>query len=365
MLLINDLGTHSKNLRDIVDAAITRVLDRGWFVLGPEVSAFENQFAKYVDVTKCVSLANGTDALELALRAVGINAGDTVATVANAGMYTTTALVAINAKPFFMDVDIESQVVTLAECERAITAGVKAVVVTHLYGRAVPELKAIAELCKAHQIPLVEDCAQAHGAKLQGKMVGSFGDIACFSFYPTKNLGALGDGGAVATDDPVLAETVMRLRQYGWSAKYEVTLGHASNSRLDEMQAAILLGFLPLLDGWNERRRAIATLYASLVSHPKIKLPEFDGEEYVGHLYVIRTENPISLRDHLKKNEIASEVHYPIPDYRQPVFKNAYADISLTNTEALAKNILTLPCYPELTDEQVHKIAEAVNSWPI
>jgi len=219
------------------------------------------------------------------------------------------------------------------------------------------------ELCKKHQVPLIEDCAQAHGAKIDGKMVGSFGDISCFSFYPTKNLGALGDGGAIATSNLQLAETVARLRQYGWSSKYEVTLGHASNSRLDEMQAAILLGFLPLLDGWNERRRTIAKLYASLISHPNIKLPAFVGEEYVGHLYVIQTENPVGLRDHLKKNDIASEVHYPIPDYRQPVFKHTYADISLANTEALAKNILTLPCYPELTDEQVHQIAEAVNSW--
>lgn len=363
MILINDLGAHSKVLRPVIDDAIARVLSRGWFVLGPEVTAFEGEFARYVGVAKCVSLANGTDALELALRAVGISAGDTVATVANAGMYTTTALIAINAKPFFMDVDAESCVVRLAECERAIAAGVKAVVVTHLYGYAVPELKAIAELCSARGVPLVEDCAQAHGAKIDGKMVGSFGDIACFSFYPTKNLGALGDGGAVATNNASLADTVARLRQYGWSAKYEVTLGHASNSRLDELQAAILRGFLPLLDGWNERRRKIAELYATLISHPNIKLPEFNAEEYVGHLYVIKTENPAALREHLKAKDIASEVHYPIPDYRQPVFKNVYADISLANTEALAKSILTLPCYPELTDEQVLQIAEAVNSW--
>lgn len=363
MVLINDLGAHSKVLRAVIDDAIQRVVSRGWFVLGPEVTAFENQFANYVGVAKCVSLANGTDALELALRAVGVNAGDNVATVANAGMYTTTALIAINAKPFFMDVDTETQVVTPAECERAIAAGVKAVVVTHLYGRAVPELQAIAELCSNHKVPLIEDCAQAHGAKIDGKMVGSFGDISCFSFYPTKNLGALGDGGAIATNSTQLAETVARLRQYGWSAKYEVTLGHASNSRLDEMQAAILLGFLPLLDAWNERRRALAKLYASLIANPRVKLPEFVGEEYVGHLYVVRTENPLGLRDHLKNNGIASEVHYPIPDYHQPVFKDTYTNFSLPNTDALAKSILTLPCYPELTDEQVHQIAEAVNSW--
>lgn len=365
MILINDLGAHSRALRPIIDTAIRRVVERGWFVLGPEVAEFERQFASYVGVAKCVSLANGTDALELALRAVGVVAGDKVATVANAGMYTTTALVAINANPFFMDVDANTCVLTLAECERAIVAGVKAIVVTHLYGRAVPDLLAIAELCKNYNIPLVEDCAQAHGAKLNGKMVGSFGDIACFSFYPTKNLGALGDGGAVATNKNELAETVARLRQYGWSSKYEVTLGHASNSRLDEMQAAILLEFLPLLNDWNNRRREIASLYSRLIVHPAIRLPQFIGEEYVAHLYIVQTQHPEKLREHLKINGIASDVHYPIPDYRQPVFGNTYSDIQLKNTDILAKHVLTLPCYPELTDEQVHQVAEAVNSWQI
>lgn len=364
MILINDLASHTTALRAAIDIAIQRVVSRGWFVLGPEVAAFERQFADYVGVARCVSLANGTDALELALRSVGISVGDRVATVANAGMYTSTALLAIGAEPFFMDVDADSQVVTLAECKRAVAAGVKAVVVTHLYGRAVPELQAIAELCVSHRIPLIEDCAQAHGAKVDGRMVGSFGDISCFSFYPTKNLGALGDGGAIATNDVKFADTAAQLRQYGWSSKYEVTLENARNSRLDEMQAAILLEFLPLLDNWNERRRVIAKRYSNLISHPDVKVPRFEGEEYVGHLYVIRTKRPLDLREHLKKNGIASEVHYPIPDYRQPVFKDTYASLALTHTDILAKSILTLPCYPELTDEQVDKIAEAVNSWP-
>ncbi|RZA07642.1 MAG: DegT/DnrJ/EryC1/StrS family aminotransferase [Moraxellaceae bacterium] len=363
MLLINDLGLHSNKLRALTDKAIARVLDRGWFVLGPEVSAFEEEFARYVGVAKTVSLANGTDALELALRAVGVNEGDQVATVANAGMYTTTALIAIGANPFFIDVDMASRTTTLTECKRAVDAGVKAVVVTHLYGTAAPDIKAIAELCASKNIPLVEDCAQAHGAKIDGKMVGSFGVISCFSFYPTKNLGALGDGGAIATDNVKLAETVARLRQYGWSSKYEVTLANASNSRLDEMQAAILREFLPLLDGWNARRREIAALYSSLITHSALQLPSFDGENYVGHLYVIQTNNPASLRAHLKENQIASEVHYPIPDYKQPVFNDKFSDIHLPNTAKLATSILTLPCYPEMSDEQVRLVAEAVNSW--
>lgn len=363
MLLINDLKLHSEKLRVLTDAAIARVLDRGWFVLGPEVNAFEAQFAQYIGVAKSVSLANGTDALELALRAIGIGKGDQVATVANAGMYTTTALIAIGAQPFFIDVDQASRTTTLQECERALAAGVKAIVVTHLYGRAAPDINAIAALCARHKIPLVEDCAQAHGAKVDGKMVGSFGDIACFSFYPTKNLGALGDGGAVATNNLQLAETVARLRQYGWSSKYEVTLGNSRNSRLDEMQAAILSEFLPLLDSWNERRREIAKRYAALIKNPAVQLPVFNGEDYVGHLYVIETTNPDGLRAHLKANQIASEVHYPIPDYKQPVFGEQFSSIKLPITETLAATILTLPCYPELTDAQVSQVAEAVNSW--
>ncbi len=363
MILINDLGAHSRVLRKNIDAALTRVVSRGWFVLGPEVTAFEDQFSQYVGVAKTVSLANGTDALELALRAVGVRDGDRVATVANAGMYTTTALLAIGASPFFIDVDLVSRTTTLAECKRALDAGVKALVVTHLYGTAAPEIKAIAELCANRNIPLIEDCAQAHGARIGGRMVGSFGDIACFSFYPTKNLGALGDGGAVVTNNIPLAEVVARLRQYGWSSKYEVILGHARNSRLDEMQAAILCEFLPLLDGWNARRREIATLYKKLITNSALQLPEFDGEEYVGHLYVIQTKNPADLRAHLKANQIASEVHYPIPDYKQPVFHDEFSSIRLINTDQLANSILTLPCYPEMSDEQVHVVAGAVNSW--
>ena len=363
MILINDLGAHSHALRSSIDAALSRVLARGWFVLGPEVTAFEEEFAQYLGVSKSVSLANGTDALELALRAVGISRGDGVATVANAGMYTTTALLAIGADPFYIDVDPSSRTTTLAECERALDAGVKAIVVTHLYGTATPEIKQIAGLCASRKVPLIEDCAQAHGAKIDGKMVGSFGDISCFSFYPTKNLGALGDGGAIATNNAQLAETVGRLRQYGWSSKYEVALGGSRNSRLDEMQAAILREFLPLLDQWNARRRAIARLYAATITNPGVQLPACDGENYVGHLYVIQTKQPANLRAYLKEKQIASEVHYPIPDYRQPVFNGKFADLRLPNTEQLACSILTLPCYPEMSDEQVYQVSEAVNSW--
>lgn len=365
MILINNLSEHSKNLRNRIDFAVARVLNRGWFVLGPEVENFEKQFADYIGVKTSVSLANGTDALELAFRAVGVVAGDSVATVANAGMYTTTALLAINAKPFFIDVDLESRNVTLSEVKRALVANVKAVVVTHLYGKATPEIIEIAKLCRDKGVPLIEDCAQAHGAKIKSQVVGSFGDISSFSFYPTKNLGALGDGGAIATNNLDIAEKVLQLRQYGWTSKYEVTVPGARNSRLDEIQAAILADFLPLLDSWNSRRRDIATLYAKLINNVNVQLPIFGGEDYVAHLYVIRCEKRDALREHLKAQNIASEVHYPIPDYRQPVFGNMFAGTQLGNTELLSKEILTLPCYPEMKDDEVRVVAKAVNEWQI
>ena len=360
---INDLSVKVANCRNAIDAAVARVLNRSWLVLGPEVGAFEKVFAEYMGVGYCRTLANGTDALELGLRALGVQQGDKVATVANAGFYTSTALLAIGASPFYLDVDLETRVVTLSEIERAIQAEVKAIVVTHLYGQAVPDIVEIATRCSAAGVVLVEDCAQAHGARVGGKQVGSFGDIGCFSFYPTKNLGALGDGGAVICKDAALAQKVGQLRQYGWSAKYQVELAGARNSRLDEMQAAILSELLPHLDSWNTRRREIAAKYTVQIKNAAVILPPVGGEDYVAHLYVIRTNQRIALQAHLRSRDIASDVHYPIPDTRQPVFEGCFATVYLPNTELLAEQILTLPCYPEMTDADVQQVVLAVNGW--
>ena len=362
-MLINDLSVRVVHYRDSIDVAVSRVLNRSWLILGPEVDAFEHSFSEYVGVNHCITLANGTDALELGLRAAGVQQGDIVATVANAGFYTSTALLAIGAIPFYLDVDLETRVVSLGMVERAISTGIKAVVVTHLYGQAAPDIVKIAELCRATGIPLVEDCAQAHGAKVHGKQVGSFGEIGCFSFYPTKNLGALGDGGAVVCNDSTVDEKVRRLRQYGWSTKYQVEFAGACNSRLDEIQAAILSVFLPKLDGWNARRREIASQYSTLITHPDVALPPVSGENYVAHLYVVRTLKRDLLREYLRKQDIATDVHYPIPDYRQPVFGNKFSDTHLPNTERLAHEVLTLPCYPEMTDEDVTRVINAANDW--
>ncbi|MBC7488709.1 MAG: DegT/DnrJ/EryC1/StrS family aminotransferase [Glaciimonas sp.] len=363
-MLINNLSAHLGFYRAAIDAAIKRVLDRAWLVLGPEVIGFEMAFAEYIRVNYCIGVANGTDALELALRALGINGGDKVATVANAGMYGTTAILATGSIPLFMDVNVNTQMVTQAEVVLAIEKGAKAIIVTHLYGRANPNIIEISAICKAAKVILIEDCAQAHGACINGKKVGSFGNVGCFSFYPTKNLGALGDGGAVVCNDIELDQKLRSLRQYGWSTKYQVELAGGCNSRLDEMQAAILSEFLPHLDGWNTRRRSIASEYSTRIKNPLIFSPPVGEENYVAHLYVVRCIERDSLRRHLREHGIATEVHYPIPDHRQPVFGKLFTSVHLPNTEQLANEVLTLPCYPQMTQADVDRVIAALVHWP-
>ncbi|EER61948.1 DegT/DnrJ/EryC1/StrS aminotransferase [Acidovorax delafieldii 2AN] len=363
MIKINDLSALTQTQKEGVKNAVARVVDSGWVVLGPEVRHFESAFADYLGARHCAGVANGTDAIELALKALGVAVGDRVATVANAGMYTSAAVLAIGAEPVFMDVDLDSRNVALPEVRRVIALGVKAVVATHLYGLAVAEIEAIAQLCAQHGVALLEDCAQAHGAIVSGRRVGTFGDAASFSFYPTKNLGALGDGGAVVTQRADVAERVGHLRQYGWTAKYQVSLPGGRNSRLDEMQAAILMVFLPHLDAANARRRQIAARYGASIHHPDVQLPMDAGESSVAHLYVLRSARREALRAHLQAQGISSDVHYPIPDHRQPVFGDRYAGLRLENTERLAAEILTLPCYAEMRDEDVARVVAAVNGW--
>lgn len=362
-MLLNDLSKKIYNHRSAIDSAVERVLNSSWLVRGPEVKLFEQNFAQYVAVDHCHSLANGTDALELSLRSLGVKRDDKVATVANAGFYSSTALLAIGAVPFYLDVDLDTRVVAINEVDRAIREGVKAIVVTHLYGQAIPDIVEIAARCHASDVALVEDCAQAHGAKVDGKQVGSFGDISCYSFYPTKNLGALGDGGAIVTNDKALLANVSRLSQYGWSAKYHVEMTGARNSRLDEMQAAILSEFLPQLDSWNTRRREIASIYSTQINNHSVTLPSVGDDAYVAHLYVLRVIQRSSLQSHLRSCDIATDIHYPVPDHRQLIFGDHFASISLPNTEQLAKEVLSLPCYPEMTDGDVQQVISAVNGW--
>ncbi len=359
---INDLGLHNGAMQAELAAALQRVLASGWFVLGPEVQAFESEFAAYCGVAHCISVANGTDALELVLRGVGVGTGDEVITAANAGMYSSTAILAIGAVPVYADIDGAALTVSPAAVAAVITPRTRALIVTHLYGQ-MADMPALRALADKHRIPLIEDCAQSHGAVLQGRRAGAWGDAAAFSFYPTKNLGALGDGGVVVTADEGIATRVKKLRQYGWDSKYVVAHRGGRNSRLDEMQAALLRIKLQRLDGWNARRREIAALYNSGITHPAIRKPAVAGADYVGHLYVIRLAGRDALRDYLKGHGIASEVHYPVLDYQQPAVRDSYRGVVLPVSEQVTADILTLPCYPELPLDDVRRACAVINGW--
>lgn len=363
MIALNDLSRHVEPMRDDLLAAMTRVLDRGWFVLGPELQALEHELAERFGLKNAIGVANGTDAIELALRGAGIVAGDEVILAANAGMYAATALSAIGATPVYADISDHDLNLDPVAAAAAITPHTRAIVATHLYGR-MADMPALRELADRHGLILMEDCAQAIGARLDGHHAGSWGDIASFSFYPTKNLGALGDAGLVACRSTAVAERVRRLRQYGWQAKYIVADGPARNSRLDEMQAAVLRVQLPMLEAWNTRRRAVAARYAA-VAHPELRHPATSGEDYVAHLYVVRTTQRDGLRAHLLANGICSDIHYPLLDTFQPVNRAQATNAArpLPVAEATVGQILSLPCYPELSEPEVTAVCKALTAW--
>lgn len=366
LIPINDLRRYSIIVNARLLREAERVLESGHFVLGPEVRQFESAFAAYCGVAHCVGVANGTDALELGLRALGVGTGDHVLLAANAAMYGTSAVLAIGAIPVFADVDVSTCLLTDTLLQAAIDGAARlprAVIVTHLYGRLAP-MRPIVALCKRLGIAILEDCAQAHGARdAEGVGAGAFGDIASFSFYPTKNLGAIGDGGAVVCNDETLAANVRQLRQYGWSRKYTNELPGGRNSRLDELQAAFLSALLPDLDARNTRRREIANRYSGEINHPDIQVPAPAGSEYVAHLFVIQSRQRNRLAAHLLGSNIGSDIHYPIPDHRQPVHGDRFAAVSLPTAELLCERVLTLPCFPEMTDAEVNCVIAACNAW--
>ncbi len=360
-LALNDLKRPCASMREELLAAFARVLDRGWFVQGPELEAFEREFAAYCGAKNAVGVANGTDAIELALRALGIGPGDEVIVAPNAGMYTTTALVAIGAVPVYADVEERHLNLDPAAADAAVTPRTRAIVATHLYGR-MANVEALREVCSRRGLVLLEDCAQAHGARHAGKRAGTFGDAAAFSFYPTKILGALGDAGMIVCGNDETAARLRRLRQYGWDAKYHSIEASARNSRLDELQAAVLREQLPLLDARNARRRQIAERYAH-VRHPAITAPDAGGDDYVAHLYVVRTPQRDALRTHLKSFGIASDVHYPILDCDQPALRGRVERAALPIATRACNEVLSLPCFPELEDAEVERVCEALACW--
>jgi dTDP-3-amino-2,3,6-trideoxy-4-keto-D-glucose/dTDP-3-amino-3,4,6-trideoxy-alpha-D-glucose/dTDP-2,6-dideoxy-D-kanosamine transaminase len=342
--------------------AMQRVLESNSYILGREVAQFESEFAGNVGTGHCVSVANGTDALELALRAVGVAPGDRVACVANAGFYSSTAVHLVGAVPQYVDVDEQTLTMSPAALAEVLAGRPAAVIATHLYGQ-LADIERLAHMCRAAGVALIEDCAQAHGARRGGQPAGSFADIGCFSFYPTKNLGAIGDGGAVVTSAGTLADHVRALRQYGWSRKYEVCRLGGRNSRLDELQAAVLREKLPHLDRQNAQRRAIARRYSEAFAGIDVRLPASVGEDFVAHLYVVRSPRRDELRSHLLECGVATDIHYPIADTRQPAYAGQREAERLPVTDAACASVLTLPCFPGLREDQVAHVIRSFRSF--
>jgi dTDP-4-amino-4,6-dideoxygalactose transaminase len=350
--------------KNAIEAAITRVLDSGAYVLGSEVESFERAFADYCGVAHGVGTGSGTDALIIALRSLDVGPGDEVITVSHTAVATVAAIIATGATPVLVDVDAASYTIDPAQVEEAVGPRTKAIVAVHLYGLPA-DLDAIAAIAKRHRLRLVEDCAQSAGACYRDRRAGSFGDVACFSFYPTKNLGAIGDGGMVLTSDAALASRVRRLHQYGWNEDRE-TDGVGLNSRLDSLQAAILGAKLPHLDAGNTRRAAIAAHYAEGLGGLPISLPATrDGDTHVYHLYVIACDERDALMEHLGRQGIGCGIHYPAPVHLQKGYAEhvRVAEGGLSVTERLVRRIISLPIYPELRDAEIESVIVAIRDF--
>lgn len=345
--------------KDAIDAAVRRVLESGRYILGDEVVAFEREFADFIGVPHAVGVGSGTEALHLAFAACGTGEGDEVITVAHTAVATVAAIELSGATPVLVDIDPDYFTLDPLQLEAAITSRTKAIVPVHIYGQPA-DLGAITSIAARYGIRVIEDCAQAHGATYRGKRVGSWGDIGCFSFYPTKNLGAIGDGGAITTNDSELAERVRCLREYGWVER-NVSSTPGWNSRLDELQAAILRVKLQFLDADNERRCEIAASYDKLLADFDLVLPARRADAtHVFHLYVARSTERDDLLGALRSTGVGAMIHYPSPVHLQPAYFGRFAGAEkLPNTERAAKEILSLPIYPELTDAEVQKVAAA------
>ncbi|MCX7847485.1 MAG: DegT/DnrJ/EryC1/StrS family aminotransferase [bacterium] len=360
MIPVVDLQRHHAGIAEGLEGALRRVVRSGWYILGPEVEAFESEFARWVGGDACVGVASGTDAITLALRALGIGPGDEVITVAHTAVATVVGIVNAGARPILVDVDERSYTMDVEACARAVTARTRAIVPVHLYGHPA-NMPALMEIARRHGLRVVEDCAQAHGAVCAGRRVGTWGDCGAFSFYPTKNLGGLGDGGAVVTNDRDVAERVRLLRQYGWKERY-VSSEHGTNSRLDELQAAILRLKLRYVDSWNRRRREHAEGYTARLRE-YVCVPQVREDcEHVYHLYVIRSRRRDALAAWLKAHGVGTAIHYPVPVHKQPAYRH-FASMALRVTERIAGEILSLPMFAELTEEEREKVSEAVRAF--
>jgi aminotransferase EvaB len=356
-----DYGAQLAAIRGDIDAAIARVLDSGTLILGGEVRRFEQQFAGWLGGGHAVGVNSGTDALAIGLRALGVGPGDEVITVPNTAVPTVSAIRMAGALPVFADVDPDTALLDIARLPRHLTPRTRAIVPVHLYGNVV-DVEAVQDAVRGRGIAVLEDCAQSHGALLRGRPAGTFGDAAAFSFYPTKNLGAFGDGGLCFTRDRALAEQMRRLRMYGFADAYYAEC-EGVNSRLDELQAAILGVKLRHLDGWIARRRALARCYDAQLPAGIARVVPAPGVEHGRHLYVVRVADRDAVRRRLEEQGVATGVHYPTPVHRM----RGYAFLGLADghapvAERLAREVLSLPLWPELAETDVARVCEALRT---
>jgi dTDP-3-amino-2,3,6-trideoxy-4-keto-D-glucose/dTDP-3-amino-3,4,6-trideoxy-alpha-D-glucose/dTDP-2,6-dideoxy-D-kanosamine transaminase len=361
---INDLSRQYQGLSEQLHRAVNDVLASGYWLNGPRVTKFADEFARWCGVAHCVPVGNGTDALELALRGLEIAPGDEIITVANAGGYSTTACRLLGAVPVWVDVVPSTQGLDVEQALGAVDERTKAIIVTHLYGIMVDVdgLRKGLEHRGLSHVRIVEDCAQAHGAVMHGAKAGSFGDVAAFSFYPTKNLGACGDAGAVVTDNEKVAERITKLKQYGWGERYHSVLPLGRNSRMDEIQAAILSVKLPYVEESNAVRRAILSRYATEI-RPPMRLVAQPSISNAAHLAVFCTPRRDEVRKHLAAENIGTDIHYPVLDCDQVSQRGLPARrMPLPESETAVKTIISLPCFAELTTAEVDTIISKTNS---
>ncbi|UCG51797.1 MAG: DegT/DnrJ/EryC1/StrS family aminotransferase [Candidatus Latescibacterota bacterium] len=344
-----------------IRAAVDKVLQSGWYIMGEEVAAFEGEFAGYCGVTHVVGCASGTEAIALALMALGVGPGDEVVTVANTAVPTVSAISMTGATPVFVDID-ENFLMDVSRIESVVTERTKVVMPVHLYGQ-MAEMDSILAIAEKHGLRVIEDAAQAHGAEYQGKRAGSWGTLGCFSFYPTKNLGCYGDGGAVTTDDKDLYERLLMLRNYGQEKRYYHTI-KGINSRLDEIQAAVLRVKLTHLDEWNQKRRQVASWYERAIGDACMCPTQKRDAHHVFHLYVIRTTDRDGLRTYLRDAGITTLMHYPVPVHLQEAYRDLGCRVGdLPVTEATAGEILSLPMHPAVTEEGAEYVGTKIREY--
>lgn len=362
MIKFLDLKAINERQRAELDAAAKRVLDSGWYLLGQEDTAFEREFAAYCGVKHAIACANGLDALKLVIQAYGFGPGDEIIAPANTYIASLIAISANGATPVLVEPCLDTYLIDPKRIEAAITPRTKAIMVVHLYGRAM-EMTKVWALAKKHNLKVIEDCAQAHGAYCGETRCGALGDAAGFSFYPGKNLGCLGDGGAMTTNDDALAEKLRALRNYGSDVKYHFPY-RGTNSRLDEIQAAYLRVKLPLLDADNARRVEIAARYCREIANPRITLPEAPTgkKDNVYHVFPVRTANRDAFQSYLTEKGVQTVIHYPIPPHRQPAYTEWHG-LSLPITEEIHDTIISLPISPVMTDDEVAEVIAAVNAY--